>query len=492
MHSPVDGASVDGDPDGIMGPEPVGNDIHGDGYVLASLSILVLIGLQVLVDDPSDVPLWLPIFLFGLGVMGILRANWIAFAFLAFPIWSLLGALLSNRLIEEGSYITEQFRSGFSNGATNLIALYSLAMLIAAHALIARGMRSWVPLDRERSAYRIDKVATLLCFVLLGILVFYVAILMMYGVASGSDRFSYWNSMQPQVRAAVQGVRSLGTPITAFTVLFAVITTSRSLRRYLLVLLVMLQIPLWLMGDKFSPFIGSLMAALSGLGLAYLFLGKSFRVRASYALWASLAVAATLTALVQGFTQMAGSRGESDGAADAILGRTVLQGHVWFGIFDRSQSMSGALASMSDLLAQNSLENPTGLNYLSYLVSRPEYVNARLERGVTFTMGGPASPLAFAGPMLGLLLYVAIGCLYALQFTMIVAALKQGRYVFCGLGLLASVPLHSVVLMGNWYSIYNEVGIVVIAAAVILMISRRRDAYSGAFVTNPRGLKRAK
>lgn len=452
--------------------------VYSDGYATAIISFALLAVIQIWARDPQIIPAWIPIFLFLVGLIGLVRANWIVVAFLGFPAWSLLGAIISNRLIEGGEYIGEQFRTGFANGATAMLALYALGILLVAHSLIALAIGHWHVLDRNRSAWRIDRFAHLMAFALCIVLIFYAVTLGMYGIANDGDRFAYWNRMDPIMRAAVLAIRSLTAPIVSGVVLFAILTQRRSTRATLYVLVVLIHVPLSLMGDKFSPFVGSLLAALAGMAVAFLYMGKTFRLRASYMFWGGIAVAAIITALVQGTASMSESTGGDGDTSDAIFGRTVLQGHVWFGVLDRWNTEGGPLVGVDALLGLNSLENPTGLDRLSLIVSRPEYVLGRLARGVTFTMGGPAAPLALAGPFGGLIIFTLLGVLYSLQFAMILKALANGRHSFAMIGWFASVSINSVVLMGNWYSAYNSVGLLVLAASVVLAVAPRRDPYS--------------
>lgn len=417
------------------------------------------------------------VILFAVGLVALALIDLRAFLVLTFPVYGLAGAVVSLLVIENGSYITEQYRFGFNVGATGVLSLYGLAFLTLAHWIIVwRCGGSAARANQTKMSGRL--LGRLVLLIGVGSGAAYGVVFLVWGSAlSFTTRFE-WAAQLPSIVGALHTMlRSYLIPV-GFALAGMLLVVHGLRRSWPTLTLIFPMVALIGAGDKFSGFLLQCTMFLLGIGVAALIEGRSIRVRPLHLVIASVVILLLVSALVIGYL-----RTGADSAIQAINERIALQGHVWFGIFERFQGQPGA-TDLWTMVKNNTHDSPSGLDALSYLVSRPEFVYERIGRGVSFTMGGPATALSVFGTFGGFLVYALTGGLYAV----VVVAMIRMRDSLAGFPTMILLILYIIVgygtLMGYWDAFYGPVALacyvsLVVLYGVSLAIKARRQAKRG-------------
>jgi hypothetical protein len=168
--------------------------------------------------------------------------------------------------------------------------------------------------------------------------------------------------------------------------------------------------------------------------------------------------------------QLGYERALSDSVRASIIERIVLQGHVWYGIFDVSRG--DAIVSLPDLFGPNSLDAPKGLDLLSYLISDPAFVYRRLSRGISFTMGGAPGISAAFGLTLGACIFWVFGALNAYLAVRFSKILEPQPLVFLA-AAGAFIVVTTSIQMGRWDSIYSSASLLLYLVIVLGFLYKR-------------------
>lgn len=404
------------------------------------------------------------------GIVGFAVADLRALACLAFPALSLAGEVVSLGYIESGAYVSEQRRFGFNIGATPLFGVYAIAFLGCAHIAL-----TWLA---SRSTPHPPSVPrTLLLRILVvssgAVGLIYAAIFLGFGTGLAlRTRFEWVASLPPLVAKLHVLLRQVGIPVIfgllgIYSALFGV----RRSWRWLIVTLV----PIFALigtGEKFTSFILIICMVITGFGIGRLAQGEQIHVRRVHAL-VGLGLAVLLfISLVAGYRRML-----VNSPLDAILNRTALQGHVWFGIFARFHGEPAVPIGL--LLRRNSLDAPSGLDLLSYYVADPEFVRRRISEGITFTMGGPPGVLSVFGAWWGLVVYTLLGLLYVGAIALAVYFLQRRRLLLVTpFALILYLQVNMATLMGFWEALYGAIAFTcyaaIVAAVVVTRVRRAR------------------
>ena len=388
------------------------------------------------------------------GLLGLAIADLRSLLILSFPIYGLLGSLFSVALIENGAYVTEQFRYGTNLGATSWLGMYTLAFLTVAHVATTRLLTRRAAAGAAATAPPAFRKAVVAIAVAVGL--FYALAFAKYGTGlSYADlRFGWNRALSPAFQKGHSISATYLIPASfGMTAYYA--TQARRLEAWYGVLVVPV-VCVFLTGEKFGGFVLSATVAAAGVGIAAFARRERINANPRVVVLAGVAVALLAASLVRGFQRM----GFTD-VWTAVERRMVLQGHVWFGIYDRFGGSPGV--SLSDLVRPNSLDQPAGLDRLSYLVSDPSFVHDRIEHGVTFTMGGPPSLLAAFGDLGGLVGYGLLGLALAWAASMALRYLRRGRPLSAIAGLGFFVVVGTATQMGRWDSVYGQAGLACLA-----------------------------
>lgn len=405
-----------------------------------------------------SIPLQAAVFSMLLAVVGIAAlavADLRALLILSFPTYALIGALASVVLIERGAYISEQSRYGFSVGASPALAAYTLAFLGLAHFTVVALMRSL------GSAKNIDPTPfrNVLIAGSLVVALFYAITFFLYGTGLGfSDlRFGWARTLSP-VFNKIHGLLGMFA-LPAIFGLAGFYWAYFQKRELWFLFLALPPAALVLTGEKFSGFLSAIAVGLAGAGIAGYVARRRFGVQPSRLIVAFGIGVVLLVSVALGY-----QRAGSGNILEAISTRIVLQGHVWFGIFELFRGAPGV--SATDLIRGSTLANPAGLDLLSYLIADPLFVYQRIAAGVTFTMGGPPSSLAAFGLMPGLMVYALGGLAYAMVARLAASCFSKGRVIVGTVALAYFVILGLTTQMGRW-----DVAFGTVASACYLVLA---------------------
>lgn len=411
------------------------------------------------------------------GVVALVCIDLRAVLTLTFPIYALTGAVASVAFIESGTYITEQYRFGFNIGATGALGLFSLGFLGVAHvAILWAGTRTV-----QKFPASSGRTISIIVFTIgVGSAVAYGLIFLIWGTALAFNTRFEWSSQLPSVVATAHTMlRSYLIPVGFCLAGF--LLPMRGLKgSWSTLTLALPMVALIGAGDKFSGFLLQFTMYLLGLGVSALMTGQRLRVRPVHLLIAASVVGLLTLALAVGYT-----RSGSASAVEAITQRFALQGHVWFGIFDRFEGKPGGVGLM-EMVKNNSHDSPSGLDALSYLVSRHDFVYERIGRGVSFTMGGPVTVLAVFGAIGGLGIYSVMGLLYV--FVVVGIIRLRGRHWY--LTTMVLMALYIIVgygtLMGYWDALYGPVALACYAVLAVFLLWSSRGRWRALWVRGSR------
>lgn len=378
--------------------------------------------------------------------------------------------------IDLGTYVSEQFRYGFNNGSTATYAPYLILFLLVFHYSAYRFTNRFIgKINLGDSARR--RYFWILLIGYAGINAAFGATLVLYGVASDldGDRFVYWAHLPDQVRSSVMFIRSWG--LSSFAVFLGFYTRYvKKPSKLLLIGYSLTFIELFLMGEKFAGLFNNFFLFLTGLAIAGIVTEKPIRLRFTTVLGSLLVTAGLYFALDVGYQQLSGGRADS---VDSIFDRIVLEAHVWFGILDLGRGLP--FVSFHDMWKPNSLSTPSGLDYLSYLITSPSYVYQRLSGGIPFTMGGAPAALAVFGHFAGMLFFGFEAFLYPLTILAFLSFLRAKMLIP---GLVSLIGFNLVMLtavMGYWdvyHSRVSYIWVAIILGGHFVMITRRKPNHT--------------
>lgn len=405
------------------------------------------------------------VFLLAVSILALAAADLRGLLVLSYPAYALVGAAVALTFLESGAYITEQRRYGFNIGATPLLCLYSVAFLAVAHGALSFLSRGAKQKDLRLRSRDLLKPIMILTFVTT---VFYAITFAIFGTGLGyATRFDWVNSLPPEFRRVHGLCRSLALPVTFALagVHWRIFGWKRSYSR--MWILAFPFVALAATGEKFSLFVYLALCVLTGQGIGGYLLGRKSKVRLRYLGISGVTAGVLLALLVSGYR-----RSGTTNLATTIRDRIALQGHVWFGIFDRFNGTPSV--PVSQIVRPNSLDSPSGLDLLSYFVADRGFVYARAQKGISFTMGGPPSALAVFGSYWGLAAYALSALLYVAAVWAAVVYLRENRTFLASGALAFYVIVGTATIMGYWDALYGPAACAVYLFALVASVRVRR------------------
>ena len=399
--------------------------------------------------------------LYFVAAFALLMANLQAFLVVLLIIVRFAVVVISISTIEMGAYVSEQFRYGFVNGSTALYVPYLILFIFAFHFLTLKFAGRFIDrINLEGAPLR--RYFWLLVIGYVGLNAAFLLTIGMYGTAAsiGGDRFVYWNHLPDAVRANVMFVRSW--VLSSLAVFFGFY--ARYVRRppvLLYALYGLTFVELYLMGEKFAALFNNFFLFLTGFALAAIVTRKHIRLRLSMILVAAAVVVGLYFALDAGYQQLSGGRADS---VESIRDRIVLEAHVWFGIMDLGQGLP--VADFIDMWKLNTPTTPSGLDFLSYLVTTPEYVAKRLSGGIPFTMGGAPAALAVFGAFGGMLFFALEATLYPLVGLLFLSFLRARMLTVALVSLIGYNLIMLTAVMGYWDVYHSRTAYVWLATII--------------------------
>lgn len=347
---------------------------------------------------------------------------------------------LSSAYLESGSYITEQQRYSFYNGAT-LYLLFLEFFLWAGVWLVVTLSKH----ERHFRPVRLNKSGVWAVLLFVGVALFSLSVnLLLTGspiFEDGLTRFNYWEKSAIPFLNKVFG--DVAAPLlTMLGVTFALTKIERRPgRRVSLFMFYAFILYYFLIGHKFSmqvlafslflpPVLYLSWAKLGSLGLRWTYflkIGVGLGLLFVFIAWYYLEKH-------QGFVD------EQGGVIEAVFYRVfALQGHVWWGGYN--EFINGTELGVS---AFDAISN--GMQTMMYIVSPAPLVDAYLSAGVRFTMAYPAIALYAFGP------------LGVVVFQFIAGLLIGGWVIFCERQLLARRlygSIFSLIVLSNVLLVFN-------------------------------------
>lgn len=417
-----------------------------------------------------------PSFILALASIGLLAMQDLrGILILAYPVYALLGALFSGVLIEHGAYITEEFRYGENIGATPLLAAYTVGFVGIAHFSLRLFLGARLSNSADVNLSWLRKLTLAIC---VGAGMFYLAAFALIGTgfAYPDLRFGWSRALPPGFGVIHNLLAALFIP-TAFALAAFDVVVSRKISRSFFVLVVPLA-AMYFIGSKFSEFNTPVMFGFMGAGLGGYVSGRRAKVKLRHVLIA-LAVVGGLTLSIFVGLQKLGNVN----LYDSFVTRVALQGHVWWGIVDNFQG--APRVPFSSLVAANTSDKPSGLDLLSYVVSRPDFVRQRISLGYHFTMGGPPGVLGVMGSYAGLVVFTLMGLAYGAVAYVIVEAIKFARPVATVAALIVFLQYGYATLGGSWDDLHGKVSLACyVMLALSFLTSRNWSARSDRRVTS--------
>lgn len=429
-------------------PEPMEASRRFLAYSVVVLCLPLLVLCSVLQLNVLSVALAV------VGVLALAIADFRALLTLTYPIVSLLGAVLSVGVIEGGAYVGEQRRYGFNIGAAGWLSAYALGFIALAHIAILWGSRFV-----RRSASIPLRNLRIFLIVFAGLIaVFYTTVFMSFGMGlTHPTRFEWFESLPEMVRQLNNVFRSFLLP-AFFGVAGFIFWCAKRPHWWMLAMLVPIA-AMGLMGEKFSSFVYAISMFLTGIGIAALVRGDRLRLRVLHVAIGAGVAALLLVLILEGYRRTGSANVLND-----LSYRIALQGHVWFGIADRFGGMPGV--ALSDAFGETTLQNPAGLDFLSYLVATKEFVEPRLAAGIPFTMGGPATILGAFGVWAGFAIYSLAGLTYALVVLAAAYFLIRGEPFGATAAFVAYVAVGLGTQMGYWDAFYGTIMLGTVAIVI--------------------------
>ncbi len=240
-----------------------------------------------------------------------------------------------------------------------------------------------------------------------------------------------------------------------------------------------------LIGTKFSAFNIQVTMAVTGVGVGWLLTDRKPALRVRHFGYAVLFAAIMFASILIGY-RAAGS----DDPMRSFEQRIALQGHVWWGVYDRYDGEPAV--QLSRLVAPNTLDRPAGLDLLSYLVSPPEYVYQHISQGIHFTTGGAAGVLAVFGLLPGLVVYGLLGALYGPVIRYLRHTLEDARPAFTVAGLVMLTIWSYATQTGDWSISYQYLSLICYVAVGTYLLTHRRRSHLSARLAGEEPLRRAR
>lgn len=389
---------------------------------------------------------------------------------LGFQIFSLLFMLFSNVIIEGGAYIVEQFRYGYMNGSTLVLSFYILLPIFVG-VFFLRGL---IYQKINISERRINKGFSLLILIGLGIIVIYIFLIAKSRILTLGigNRFIFWTELGDGVFITLaKYVRAI---VPALSSIFGFLFFYSGFKKQKIIMALIFSVIMLLFfitGDKASPFISLFFGFI--LGMSFSFKNQDIQLHLTFSRLILFLLLFTILIVVVLWGYIVQHGVNIENLYEVFTTRLALQGHVWFGIYELILDKDSSQAlSFGNLIHKDTLDFPSGLSYMSYLISEYGYVTDRISRGISFTMGGAAAAIGFSGLYFGLAVFTLLFSLYSFVLAYSYKKVIMGQWIIFLICMTYIVSLNSVVLMGNWYSLYNSAAILFYMAYIYDSLKR--------------------
>lgn len=299
----------------------------------------------------------------------------------------MLGVLISNFLIMQGYYISEQEIFGYDNGAFLVYSLWVLYSIIIIFFLLRLNRHSFLSdFCRPIGSYRMDVIVFYIVIIIPLVFTIYNGLINSFPLLNNQDRYQYWSS-QSNLFATFYGQLFLSSFLAGFLY-------DRSKKSSVLFLISILLLQL-LFANKFSALLFSL----------FLFYTTILLTKPSSLSWRSLVYILFLTLLLLSFSlYLVSSLVYYDSfqeyqIVEKILERLVLQGHVFWGVVSKVGLFNFSTNDFfHEILSAIGHGNGElyGMQKLMVLVGG-DVGWQRIEQGADFTMAYPATIYYFSG-----------------------------------------------------------------------------------------------
>lgn len=371
--------------------------------VAAILTSVLVLGLAYELDGPGVTIAYAAAALFVFTGLYMWHTSQIHFLLILPFYFDHFTAIISNVYIEQGTYITEQYRFSLATGSTLRLTIYAGLFLGAMFITIRRlaptaKLRALVATAQTHGHVRLLS-NTIIAVALLWLLLLLVSGVMFgFPVFLGQDRFSYWSSHPvPYVwRVLIQGIQ------LSFLLGIAYGMSDKGpLRRTILLVFALMLCTNVLFGDKFSSSAFALMNfGAAAAVMRQLVSGVPLRLSR---LVPRLIIACAFFFYLVSWSYREISSIASQDVVDYIVSRALgLQGHTWWGIDFLARQGETNGVQIGHLFQRHSPETPGGIYLLMYALAPPQAVASYMTKGISFTMGGTAIAVYTLGYLLAI------------------------------------------------------------------------------------------
>ncbi len=356
--------------------------------------------------------------------------------------------------IESGAFIIEQNIYGYSNGGGVLLA--SIMSLFFTFFFLPEKSNFYC----EAGVHHVlkDGVKKSVSLYLLTLSIFILLFGFIYNgqiPLFSSNRFAYFEDA-PRIVKLVY----LGGSLTSFIAgIDFFLNNKKTLIAYLFAIFLGLII---LSGDKFTGIFLSVLSFIAG----YVIISKENIPLKKLFLWSMLITISILAIVAIGFIYMHEIGDNS--LFDVIIERALaLQGHVFFGVYDRYLVSNLGELPLINFFDKSTFIQPMGIDYLMYEVSDADFASAMLDQGITFTMGFPAILFVFFKKPVVYFVTVLFGFLFRFISLSVIRNTKNLNYFLIIFYYLLFFVFFDILIMGRFWK-FLEIKFFLFSSAILV------------------------
>lgn len=340
---------------------------------------------------------------------------------------------------ESGVFLSEIKEFTYPTGITLKVTILCAFMMISASFIYAiTGKVKFIYGCISSDINNIFKLSVKVASVFLIIILF--ATWVIYGSPNshGVDRFYYWEHIAPKWAQYCKFVLEQMS-------IFLGILYAQGKRKVFMTLMILSLVSQVMVGEKFTGLYLSIFLFFT----PYVFLYRKnafkmlFNARAVV-----LAILAVMSLAITSYLSYASMSG-GDAAIAKLLNRVVLQAQMWWAVGNYEGSGFGIGMVMTHLFGFGASETDSGIRYLMGIISPPDVYSWFMDRGVTFTMGGPVNLIYFFGFPGSILASIIVGALIGIGMRVFYDSIMSTDFVLIFLSVKLFYAILRISVMGE-------------------------------------------